>query len=109
MGVTDRVGSRGESIFEVLITRRCGRADSWFEWTFLGAKNEATDYLLTLVDAPDGPATCYVQVKATPLGYFGTGRRRKLRVKLATKDLQKLQATHSPTYVVGIDTEKECG
>ena len=108
MNIKDYIGERGEVIFIMLITKWCDKRP-WFQGLFLGAKAEAKDYLITLVEPTSGDATGYVQVKATNQGYFGKGKNRKLKVGLTKKSLKKLQATHSPTYVVGIDIEGERG
>jgi hypothetical protein len=108
MDLRDYIGKRGEKIFSVLITRWCdGRP--WFDEQFLGEKAEAKDFVVHLVGPTSGDATFYVQVKSTREGYHGQGANRKLRVGLSREDLEKLQAVHAPTYVVGIDIQAERG
>src|SRR5947209_3953474 len=108
MTLKDYIGKRGEKIFSVLITKFCG-GKPLFDETFLGEKHEAKDFLVNLVDSTSGDAYFFVQIKATSAGYFGKGSDRKLRVRVTKQDVAKLKKVSAPTYVVGIDVEKECG
>jgi hypothetical protein len=108
MNLADRIGKRGENIFRVLITRWCD-GHPWFDEIFLGDKQETIDFMVKLIDASTGGACFCVQVKATKTGYSGSGSNRKLKVKVSREDVKKLKQTKLPTYVVGIDIDKERG
>ena len=95
-------------IFTVLITKFCD-SRPWFQEQFLGDKAEAKDFAVELIEPISGEARFYVQVKSTNQGYAGRGKARKLKVGLTKESLKKLQAIHAPTYVIGIDIQRECG
>jgi hypothetical protein len=108
MNLKDYIGKRVEVVFAYLIGKKCnGRF--WFHCDFLGDKAESKDFTVTLIDAPSGEATFFVQVKATTTGYSGTGANRKLKVKVSKKDIKKLKRVTGPAYVVGIDIDLEVG
>lgn len=106
MNLRDQIGKRGENIFRVLITRWCD-GKPWFEEVFLGEKHETKDFVVYLLDAPTGSPCFYVQVKATRGRYTGSGRHRKLAVKVSAKDVARLKAVPGPAFVVGIDISTE--
>jgi hypothetical protein len=67
MGISNFIGGRGEAIAFAWLTRPC-RTDSdlpYFWPHFLGAKCEAFDFLVELVDAGARTPFFFVQVKAT--------------------------------------------
>jgi hypothetical protein len=109
VNINDYVGERGEILFASLITKWC-YGKPWFaEVTFLGAKAEARDFSVSLIEPTSGIATLYVQVKATTRGYSGTGSKKKLKVKVEKKDVEKLKTVPGPAFVVGIDIKNEAG
>jgi hypothetical protein len=63
------------------------------------------DFEVVLLGSTVFRAVCYVQVKATakPGRYSGTGRSRRLMVRLKKADAKKLGRMKLPAYVVGID------
>src|SRR5262245_14255326 len=100
----DIVGERGEALFRVAITKWCG-GKPWFEVVFQGEKAEALDFEVRLRDSTVFQAVFYVQVKATAknVRYSGTGKDRRLLVRLKGKDAKKLGRMKVPAFVVGID------
>ena len=48
------------------------------------------DFIVNLIEPTSGDAVFYAQVKATNGKYIGTGRGRRLNVKLSRKDRAKL-------------------
>src|SRR5438270_9685356 len=100
--IRDYIGKRGERIFEVLILDPCGRQNPFFDPVYLGDKFPTLDYYVELVGAG---ARYYflVQIKSTREGYRALGGRRRLRVELNQKDIDRMVAFPAPTYAVGID------
>ena len=69
----------------------------WFtEVSFLGAKTEARDFSVSLIDPTGSIATFYVQVKATTKGYSGSGSKKKLKVKVDSEDVRKAKNGSGP-------------
>lgn len=105
---SNRIGSRGENIFAVLITNPCG-GRFWFDEVYLGEKAETADFLVRLVEPSSGYGIFYVQVKSSAGHYVGKGSSRKLRRTVSASDINKLKRYEAPVYVVGVDTESEEG
>jgi hypothetical protein len=103
----DAIGGRGEALFYTAMTRFYGRRLPLFRPHFLGAKFVTLDFLVELVDTGAMTPFFFVQVKTTTLGY--TKHDRRLRVQVATEDVQRLIAYPAPTYVVGVDERQEVG
>lgn len=109
------IGSRGESIFYTLLTRRVdlpGQAipagGYLFEPQFLGDKWPFADYFVELRGTePTLNAFFFVQVKTTTLGY--TQQKKRLKAGADAAKIQGLTAYPAPTYLVGIDQENEQG
>ena len=104
----DRIGKRGEVLFRVKITKWCD-GKQWFDERFLDAKAEALDFEVTLLDSAVFQANFFVQVRATATRtrYAGTGRNRKLLVRLKRADAAKIGTMKVPAYVVGVDVHSE--
>jgi hypothetical protein len=100
----DIVGKRGEALFRAIITKWCD-GEQWLEENFLGEKAEGLDFEVRLLGSPVFHANFYVQVKATakPTRYSGSGKRRRLLVRLEPDDAVKIGTMKAPAYVVGID------
>src|SRR5262245_14328814 len=107
MVVRDDIGRRGERIFEVLITRFCGRTQPLFHPLFLGEKTEGVDYLVLALNAHGITPFFFVQVRATRLGYPAGGRR--LRASISGAQIRRLARLPAPVYLAGIDEEAEVG
>lgn len=102
----DHTGTRGEAIFSVLLTRNDSVRGRLFAFPrYLGEKHEASDFLVELI-APGAPAYCFVQVRATRLGYTRGGR---LRVRATADEINRLASYPAPTYLVGVDEAAERG
>jgi Domain of unknown function (DUF4365) len=108
MDFKDQIGIRGERIFGVIITEFCGGAPL-FEVVFLGDKHQTTDFIVKLIGSTSEAAFFFVQVRATMSGYIGSGSSRKLNVSVKKSDVLKLKRQAAPTYVVGIDIQKNRG
>lgn len=102
MASRDRIGNHGEFVFQALISRRC-RKRFYFHPIHMGEKHPTTDMVVELVNAPGILSVFYVQVKATSLGYTGTGNDERLRVEIGAEDIERLKRFPGPTYVAGID------
>jgi hypothetical protein len=107
--MSDDIGTRGEALFYVLITRFCGRKRPYFRPHFLGEKFETLDYLVELVDAAPGTPYFFVQVRTTTLGYTSRAGNRRLKARVSRADMRRLVLYPAPTYVVGIDERQEVG
>jgi hypothetical protein len=108
MNIKDQIGIRGERLFGVIITEFCGGVPL-FEVVFLGDKHPTTDFIVKLIGSSQGEAFFFVQVKATTSGYTGSGADRKLNVAVKKADVQRLKKELAPTYVVGIDIDRNRG
>ena len=100
------IGDRGESIFEVLITKHTNTGGSLFTPTFFGEKHELIDYHVDLKNHAF-PAFFHASIKTTGLGYTKT--KRVLRVTIRKNEKAALAQCTVPTYVFGIDEKKEKG
>jgi hypothetical protein len=110
MALGDDIGSRGEAIFVVLITRFCGRERPLFRPYFLGEKAESIDFLVELMGVDALIPFCFVQVRTTRRGYTGARNgSRRLRVQVSAGDAARLARFPAPVYVVGIDEQAEAG
>jgi hypothetical protein len=109
VNVNDYIGERGEILFASLVTKWCDGKPWFTEVVFLGAKAEARDFSVCLIEPSSGIANFYVQVKATTTGYTGKGKKKKLNVQVDKEDVEKLKTVPGPAFVVGIDIEKEAG
>jgi hypothetical protein len=108
MNERDYIGKRGEAIFRYLITEWCD-GKPWFDDSFLGEKQPIKDFMVNLIEPTCGDAVFYVQVKATNGKYIGTGRGRRLKIKLSKKDTAKLKNAPGPVFLVGIDVASKKG
>jgi hypothetical protein len=110
MATRDDIGSRGEALFFIMLTRFCGRRMPYFRPHFLGEKFAALDYLVELVDAEAMTPYFFVQVKTTTLGYTqGKPGQRRLKVQVSAENVRRLIHYPAPTYIVGIDEREEKG
>src|SRR4051794_32669495 len=100
----DLIGKRGEALFRAIITKWCD-GEQWFDEQFLGEKAEGLDFEVLLLGSSVFHANFYVQVKATAkqVRYSGSGRGRRLLVRLEPADAVKIGTMKVPAYVVGID------
>jgi hypothetical protein len=95
------LGSRGESIFSLLITESGSRRDPIFVPEFLGSSWPVVDYIVRLRGATGSLAPYFfVQVKTTSRGYTRDGR---LRASISAREMKGLVANPVPTYIVGVD------
>jgi hypothetical protein len=108
MGIQDQIGHRGETLFRVMITRKC-RGRRWFYDVIFPEKYPTIDFHVELLQPRSEKAHCYVQVKATEQGLGGDGPDRMLKVRVSRADVKRLRRMPAPTYVVGIDVTKELG
>jgi hypothetical protein len=108
MPSSDEIGDRGESIFEVRITRPCGPGgEPLFRPYFLGEKKATLDFLVELLGLDGRSAYFFVQVKATARP--ASKRAGKLPVRMQRRDLDRMVAYPGPTYLVGVDVKAEEG
>src|SRR5438552_6763133 len=104
MEIADFIGGRGEAIAFARLARVCRTdADLPYFWPhYLGEKCETFDFLVELVDAGARTPFFFVQVKATRKEYTKGPSHPRLRVKVEEKDIRRMVAFPSPTYVVGV-------
>jgi hypothetical protein len=93
--LTDVIGNRGESIFELAITEYENRSSPLFRPAFVGEKWPAVDYYVELHGAR---GVFFAQVKATaePLGV------NSISVRLKREKRDALARLPDPTYLVGV-------
>lgn len=102
------LGQRGEALFYILITKFYGRRKPIFRPQFLGDKWPTVDFVVELVDYTGNIAPYFfVQVKTTRQGY--TKQKKRLKVQVPAREMQRLASLPAPTYVVGIDEINENG
>ena len=94
----NNTGVRGESIFMTRITQF-----DLIEGFFLGDKAPIVDFYLDIIEGNES-YQFLVQVKSTTLGYDGNGN---LKVSVPKGKYKKLQKKKMPTYVAGVDVNKE--
>ena len=107
MNSRDGLGSRGEALFIVLMTKFHPKGGPIFAAQFLGEKSPLVDFLVVLLDAGAVKPFFFVQVKTTRAGY--TIKERRLRVKVKQEHVAGLALYPAPTYIVGIDDKTEEG
>lgn len=102
------IGTRGEAIFTVLMTKFCGDLDyPLFSVHYLGERHETFDYFIKLLERGNAtPYFFFVQVKATRQGYTSGNR---LAIRVSKNDMALLRAYPAPTYIVGVNLENERG
>ena len=100
MGKTSNiVGDRGENVFRTRITQY-----GMFSAYFLGEKAPIEDIFLEINDSAT-PYSCLVQIKSTEKGY--TKKDKNLKVTVSKKKFEQLLNRPLPTYVAGVDLNKE--
>lgn len=100
MGKTSNiVGDRGENVFRTRITQY-----GMFSAYFLGEKAPIEDIFLEINDSAT-PYSCLVQIKSTEKGY--TKKDKNLKVTVSKKKFEELLNRPLPTYVAGVDLNKE--
>lgn len=95
---TNIVGERGENIFRTRITQY-----GIFSAYFLGEKAPIEDILLEINDERT-PYSCLIQIKSTERGY---DTKKQLKVSVPKKKFEALLNRPLPTYVAGVDLNKE--
>jgi hypothetical protein len=104
---TDSLGARGEALFYVLMTEFHPIGRPIFAPVDLGAKWPTVDFVVELIGNRAVTPYFFVQVKTTRLGYTATDNRLKVSVK--RDHVKRLLLYPAPTYLVGIDDQKEVG
>jgi hypothetical protein len=99
------IGSRGESIFEVLITKHT-TSGRLFDPSFLGDKHPLIDFHIDLLNHPY-PAFFHASIKATRRGY--TAKKDRLKVSISKSEKITLAKCIVPVYIFGIDEKTEKG
>lgn len=92
------IGGRGEYVFYSRITQY-----GIFSAYFLGEKAPIVDFLLQINDV-NTPFSCFIQIKSTEQGY---NKEKKLKVNVHQKKFKALLERPLPTYVAGVDLNKE--
>jgi hypothetical protein len=100
------IGDRGESIFEVLITKYISGMGRLFTPTFLGDKHPLIDFHIDLLGHPY-PAFFHASIKTTRQGY--TIKKDRLKVTIPKSDKAALAKCIVPVFIFGIDEELEKG
>ena len=101
------IGSRGEAICYVLLTKPYPGRDVLFRPHFLGDKWQHADFLVEVIGVPGTIPFFFVQVKATREGY--TQRETRLQIQAESGSVIGLSSYPAPTYLVGVDESAETG
>lgn len=91
-------GQRAEEIFGIRITQ-----DYLFRARDLGAKWPVSDFYVEIND-DNAPFYFIVQVKSSSRGYY---KNKNLKISISKKKINQLSNYYAPTYLAGIDIEKE--
>ena len=75
--MSNEIGSRGEFIFAMLLSRRDAVQKSLFKPIFLGDKQPTVDFYVDLLNYPHKKGFFFASVKATTLGYTADGTNLK--------------------------------
>ena len=105
--MSNEIGSRGEFIFAMLLSRRDTTQRSLFKPIFLGDKQPTVDFYVDLLHYARKKGFFFASVKATTLGYTADGT--KLKILVDKDELSELLKFPSPTYLFGIDVIEEKG
>ncbi len=97
--MSNEIGSRGEFIFAMLLSRRDAVQKSLFKPIFLGDKQPTVDFYVDLLNYPHKKGFFFASVKATTLGYTADGTKLKILVDKA--ELSELLKYPTPTYLFG--------
>jgi hypothetical protein len=96
--LSQTIGTRGESIFELAITDYSQFETSLFRPAFLSDRWPAIDFLVELIGVRDVTPYFLVQVKATRNAIS----KDRIVVELPPKNKTALARVPGPTYVVGV-------
>jgi hypothetical protein len=97
-------GSFGESFANTLIGMWT-RDGELFETVAVGEKWPVIDIYAETKTANGHKIFCFFQVKSTISGY--TQRERKLKVQIDREHLNELANFNAPTYLIGVDYNKQ--
>lgn len=105
--MSNDIGSRGESIFGMLISRYFDPHGSLFKPVFLGEKYPTVDFYVDLLSYPDKKGFFFASIKTTTQGY--TADKTKLKIQVSKEELKELSKFPVPVYLFGIDAVEEKG
>jgi len=97
-------GDFGESLANILIGQWTPNGQL-FETVGIGGKWPTIDIYAEILSTTNQKMFCFFQVKSTELGYTKRGVR-KLKVKAPKDKLNKLASFNAPTYLIGVDYNK---
>lgn len=104
----DHIAAHGELVFGAIITRAHPELGYLFEPPrHLGDKKRTIDFYIESASGGTRPSYFLAQVKSTIQGY--TVRDARLKVAIASGQLERLAAYPAPTYAFGIDERSERG
>jgi hypothetical protein len=102
MNQSNAIGKRGESIFEVLLTKYIAQKKRrLFDIAFLGDKFPTVDFYVELLNGGATKAFFFASVKST--------RQPSLNISVPFRELKELSRYDVPTYIFGIDEKRENG
>lgn len=105
--MSNDIGSRGESIFGMLISRYVDPYGSLFKPVFLGDKYPTVDFHIDLLNYTDKKGFFFASIKTTTQGY--SADKTKLKIHVSKEELRELSKFPIPVYLFGIDAMEEKG
>jgi hypothetical protein len=105
--MSNDIGSRGESIFGMLVSRYFDPFGFLFKPIFLGEKYPTVDFYVDLLSYTDKKGFFFASIKTTTQGY--TADKTKLKVYISKEELRELSKFPVPVYIFGIDAIAEKG
>lgn len=105
--MSNDIGSRGESIFGMLLSRYFDSYGSLFKPIFLGDKYPTVDFYVDLLNYSDKKGFFFASIKTTTQGY--TAGKNKLKIHVSKEELNELTKFPVPVYIFGIDAIEEKG
>ena len=97
-------GDYGESFANTLIGQWT-TSGQLFETVCIGGKWPTIDIYAEIQSVGNQRMFCFFQVKSTELGY--TRRGNRLKVQASRDKLNKLSSYNAPTYLIGVDHNKQ--
>lgn len=94
------IGDLGETVAKFFLSKKTSQG-VLFKTIILDGKWPTIDIYAEIITDDQQKMFCLFQVKTTERGR--TKRKRKLKVKISERDLNRLSKYSAPTYIIGVD------
>lgn len=94
------IGDLGETAAKFFLSKKTSQG-VLFKTIILDGKWPTIDIYAEVTTDDQQKMICFFQVKTTEQGY--TKRKRKLKIKIDERDLNRLSKYSAPTYIIGVD------